>query len=312
MAIRFVDLFAGIGGLRLALERAGSECVYACDSDEDAVQTYQHNWDDDIEHADVRALDPGTIPDHDILAAGWPCPSFSIIGDRKGLEDERGDLFFEIVEVLEVREPDAFLLENVKNLAKMEDGEVYDIIREELKDAGYTVHCKTLNALDFGLPQHRERLAIVGFRNDLDDFTIPTSTSDSLDSEKEQREALDNLLVDDPSDEYLASKQIREDRHNSVGNVEDVPKPSIWHENRSQNIATNPYSCALRANASWNYILVNGRRHPTPRELLRLQGFPDWFEIPGNSYSRARKLTGRTIPVPAYEPVAEEIVEELV
>lgn len=311
MAVRVSDLLAGIGGLRLAFERVGAECVFACEMDEEARRVYEENWGHEVDAKDIRDIEPADIPEYDVLLAGWPCPSFSIIGDRDGLNDDRGSLIFEIIRLLEGTQPDAFLLENVKNVATMEEGRILEVIREELEEVGYSVQWRVLNALDFGLPQHRERLIIVGFREQPDDFTIP-DRSDPLTSTEERREALDDVLVDDPPDKYVASEEIRSARREAIeADPSNVPEPSVWHENRSQNVAVNPYSCALRANASWNYQLINGRRHPTPRELLRLQGFPDWFDIPGGSYTRVRQLTGNTVPVPVVEAVAEEMVDVL-
>lgn len=306
MGVRFIDLFAGIGGFRLAASRVGGECVFACEIDEEAQNAYESNWDEEIDASDIRDVDGDEVPEHELLLAGWPCPSFSIIGDKEGLEDNRGSLFFEIVRLIESTEPDAFVLENVKHAKNMNEGAVMDVITDELEGVGYTVDWRVLNALDFGVPQHRERLIIVGFESEPDDFTFPESNEKALETETERRSELDDLLVDDPDDEWLASKEIREARQMEIDG--SVPEPSIWHENRSQHVSVNPYACALRSNASWNYQLVNGRRLPTTRELLRLQGFPDWFEIPGDSYTRARKLTGNTVPVPMVKDVLESVM----
>ena len=313
---RFVDLFSGIGGTRIAFEPCG-DCVYSCEIDEDAREAYARNWGEEPTETDIRNIErPGEeIPDHDILLACWPCPSFSRFGKKDGLNDDRGMLFYEISDILKVKQPKAFMLENVKNLRFVNDGDAYKTVVSELEDAGYSVFSEVLNALNFGVPQHRERLIIVGFRDDLapeeGEFELPTENPDALKTEEEQRQALANLLGDDPDEKYEASDKIIQDRRDAIENPSQVPEPSVWHENRAGRIKPRPYSSALRASSSWNYILVNGHRHPTVRELLRLQGFPEWFEIDEGNQSRARKLTGNTVPVPAIREVAKAIALEL-
>ncbi|WP_336021519.1 DNA cytosine methyltransferase [Halobellus salinisoli] len=313
---RFIDLFAGIGGTRIAFEPCG-DCVYSCEIDEDAREVYERNWGEAPTETDIRNINhiEDEIPNHDILLACWPCPSFSRFGKKDGLKDERGMLFYEISDILNIKQPKAFMLENVKNLRFVNDGEAYETVVDELESAGYSVFSEVLNALDFGVPQHRERLIIVGFRDDLapqeDAFEIPKESANALESEKEQRQALAKLLEDDPNEKYKASDKIITDRYNSIENPSEVPEPSVWHENRAGQIKPRPYSSALRASSSWNYILINGQRHPTVRELLRLQGFPEWFEMDGGNQSRARKLTGNTVPVPAIREVAKAIAIEL-
>jgi DNA (cytosine-5)-methyltransferase 1 len=311
---KFVDLFAGIGGTRLAFEPHG-DCVYSCEVDEDAREVYQRNWGAPPTESDVRNIGnvQEEIPDHDILLACWPCPSFSQFGKKDGLEDERGMLFYEITDILETKQPIAFMLENVKNLRFVNDGSAYETVFNALEDAGYTVYSEVLNALDFGLPQHRERLIIVGFRDDIirdeTEFEIPTANEDALKTKEEQRTALANLLEDTPDEKYEASTKIQLDRSKAVDSP--VPEPSVWHENRAGRITPHPYSSALRASSSWNYILINGTRHPTVRELLRLQGFPKWFKINDGNRTRARRLTGNTVPVSVIQEVAKSLVAEL-
>jgi DNA (cytosine-5)-methyltransferase 1 len=311
---KFVDLFAGIGGTRHAFEQEGGKCVFTCEIDEDAQDVYERNWGDPVSEQDIRDIEPECVPDHDVLLACWPCPSFSRMGERTALSDERGALFYEIIDILEAKQPNAFLLENVKNLRFIGDGAAFRIVVDALEEAGYEIYCETLNALDFGLPQNRERLIIVGFREDLDseDFEIPTEKSGAvLDTEWKQRGALTLLLEDDPDQCYYAGEDIQRKRRESVDDPNEVPRPSIWHENRAGQVKPRPYSAALRAEGSWRYIMINGERNPTIRELLRLQGFPDWFEISNSNRSRARKLTGNTVPVPMVHECAKAMLANL-
>ncbi|MBK7207955.1 MAG: DNA (cytosine-5-)-methyltransferase [Elusimicrobia bacterium] len=299
MKIRFIDLFCGIGGFRYAMEGAAksnnleTECVLSSDIDADCQKAYKENFGDDPV-GDIQKIPSGLIPDHDILLAGFPCQPFSIIGSRKGFEDARGTLFFEIARILEGKKPKMFVLENVKLLAGHNNGKTLSRILEVLRGLGYFVDFKILNALDFGLPQRRERIFIVGLRGP-GNFSWP--------HEKIPMKALSQLLEKKIPKKFFASKYIREKRN---AMVEPTSEPTIWHENKSGHVSAYPYSCALRAGASYNYLLVNGERRLTPREMLRLQGFPDAFRIVCND-SQTRKQAGNSLPV----PVAEAVIKEL-
>lgn len=303
----FADLFAGIGGTRAAFENQGGNCVYTCEKSEEAREVYKRNWDDTVEGENIKDVDPTEIPNHDVLLACWPCPSFSRIGKLEGLKDERGSLFYHILKTLEEKQPTAFFLENVKNVRDMDDGKILNAITDALRDVGYTIDYRVVNALDFGLPHHRERLFIVGTLTE-DDITIPKQAFDALQTEAEQREALEEILVEEPREKFVASDSIQSDRRESVTDPDGIPSPSVWHENRGGRITPHPYASTLRASASWNYQLIDGYRRFTPRELLRLQGFPDSFEINPNNESRARRLTGNSIPIPMVEAVAGELL----
>jgi len=310
---KFADLFSGIGGTRLAYEQKGGECVFSCEIDEDAQEIYEMNWDESITEHDIRNVDPERVPPHDLLLACWPCPSFSKMGKLDGLGDERGMLFYHIVTILNKKQPKAFMLENVKNLRFVKDGAAYETVRDALEKCGYTVFDAVLNSLDFGLPQHRERLIIVGFRDDIapdeDEFKLPEQDGAPLKTEAEQRAALTDILVDDPSEKYFASEKVQSARLDSVDDVQNVPEPSVWHENRNGRVTPQPYCGTLRASSSWHYLLVNGKRNPTVRELLRLQGFPEWFEIDDSNRSRARRLIGNTVPIPVISSVATALLD---
>lgn len=297
----FIDLFAGIGGIRLAFDSAGGTCVFSSDWDTDAQKTYEANFGDKP-YGDITKVSESEIPNHDILTAGFPCQPFSIIGDKLGFADTRGTLFFEIERILRAKQPHAFLLENVKQLATHDSKRTITVILKTLRDLGYFVHWKVLNALDFGLPQKRERIFIVGFKENYA-FEFPTYQGHKLTLE-------DILESDDELDEtWLASEYIRTKRWESV-KEKKVFYPSIWHENKGGNVSVLPYSCALRAGASFSYLLVNGQRRLTPREQLRLQGFPDWFTITGKE-SQIRKQIGNSVPVPVVEAIAHRMIDTI-
>jgi len=303
----FVDLFAGIGGTRIAFERQRGNCVYTCEKAEEACEAYTRHFDDDIEGKDIKDADISEIPDHDVLLACWPCPSFSRIGDREGLKDDRGSLFYHILKVIEKKQPTVFFLENVKDVKMMDDRKIFEAITSALDELGYSLDDQVLNALDFGLPQSRERLIIVGTRTD-DEISLPSRSSAVLQTESAQRAALNEVLVQNPPEKFVASEKIQSDRQESVDFSGETPSPSVWYENRAGQITLRPYANSLRASASWNYQLVDGYRRFTPREMLRLQGFPDDFEITKTNESRARRITGNSIPVPMVEAVAGELL----
>ncbi len=298
MSFKFIDLFAGIGGIRLGFEHVGGECVFSSEWDVNAQKTYEANFGE-VPHGDITEIKPEDIPDHDILLGGFPCQAFSIIGKMNGFDDTRGTLFFNIANILKEKKPKAFLLENVKQLKSHDKGNTFKIIIKTLEELGYSVHHTVLNALDFGVPQKRERTFIVGFLDKNVKFSFPLGN---------RKYDLSNILEDDKTvdKKYFVSDEIKLSRLKNL--KKEAPYPSIWHQNVSGNISPLPYSCALRAGASYNYLLVNGVRRPTPRELLRLQGFPDSYKIVV-PYTQIRKQAGNSVAVPVIKAIAEKIIE---
>ncbi len=299
--LKFVDLFCGIGGFRVAMERAcaergtTAECVFSSDIDHYCQDSYEANFGTRPE-GDITKVDERDIPDHDILFSGFPCQPFSIIGQMQGFNDIRGTLFFDIARILKHKKPRAFVLENVKQLVGHDGGRTLrTIIRVLEHDLGYTVKYKLLNALDYGLPQKRERVIIVGHRNPAAyNFPPPIKTY----------RPLSEILESGVDRKHYASEYIVKRRK---GAHRASVKPSIWHENKSGNISSYPYSCALRASASYNYLLVNGERRLTPREMFRLQGFPDSHKIVVSD-SQARKQAGNSVPVDLVKAVISSLL----
>jgi DNA (cytosine-5)-methyltransferase 1 len=300
----FIDLFAGIGGIRIPFDELGGNCVFSSEWDRECQDMYEANFGH-RPAGDITNITPKDIPDHDILCGGFPCQAFSIIGSGKGFQDTRGTLFFNIAQILEVKRPRAFLLENVKQLKSHDKGKTYQIIEKTLQNLGYAVSTKVLNALDFGLPQKRERTIIVGFRDDVNfEFPSPLEVRANL------HDFLDKENNDDKSlaaSDYIIKKRL--DRLKK--DLKDEPfYPSMWHENKSGNISILPYSVALRAGASHNYLLVNGTRRLSPRELLRFQGFPESFKLVGKP-TAIRKQAGNSVPVPLIRAVSQQMLKSL-
>ncbi|MCP9493965.1 MAG: DNA (cytosine-5-)-methyltransferase [Pyrinomonadaceae bacterium MAG19_C2-C3] len=303
--LEFVDLFCGIGGFRVAAETVCREreilsrCVFSCDIDTEARRVYEANFNEEP-RGDVTQIASGEIPAHDVLFAGFPCQPFSICGDRKGFEDSRGTLFFDIARIIEARKPRAFMLENVKMLVGHGNGRTLAYILEVLRGFGYQVEYKVLNALNFGLPQKRERVFIVGFSEPCD-FAFPNI--------RLPMKSLAEILEADVPQSYFASERIRSNRVRSYTG-KNFDEPTVWHENKGGHISAYPYSCALRAGASYNYLLVNGERRLTEREMLRLQGFPDSYKIVC-SYGETRKQAGNSVAVPVVAAVIHAVLNTL-
>lgn len=297
---RFIDLFAGIGGIRLGFESVGGKCVFSSEFDEDACKTYEANFG---EHpaGDITQIEASDIPDFDILLAGFPCQAFSIIGKKEGFANETcGTLFFDIERILKEKRPKAFMLENVRNLTAHDKGRTFSTIKAHLEALGYNVYAKVLNALDYGVPQKRERIIIVGFLEDVK-FDFPEPTGEKV--------SLSDILEEKVDSKYYVRDAIRESRLKRLKD-KNYPKPYISHENMAGSITPHPYSSCLRAGASANYILINDERRPTERELLRIQGFPEDFKIVVK-YGKIKKQTGNSVAVPVIKAVAREMIKSL-
>lgn len=296
-----IDLFAGIGGIRLPFNELGYRCVFSSEWDKYAQKTYFANFGEmpfgDITQESTKKFIPQKF---DLLLAGFPCQAFSIMGKRQGFADTRGTLFFDVATILERHHPQAILLENVKQLTTHDKNRTFQTILRILNELGYKVKWKVLNALDFGLPQKRERVIIVGFlsQNRIDAFNFDfVKQPYTLNGLLESDESVDNSL--------FASEKILEKRHKQTEG-KNIFYPSIWHENKAGNVSVLDYACALRTGASYNYLLVNGRRRPSSRELLRLQGFPDNYRIVV-SHGEIRRQTGNSVAVPMIREIARKI-----
>ena len=299
---RFIDLFAGIGGIRLGFEHVGGKCVFSSEFDEDACKTYEANFG---EHpsGDITKIDAKDIPDFDILLGGFPCQAFSIIGKKEGFSNETcGTLFFDIERILKEKLPPAFMLENVRNLTAHDHGNTFKVIKSHLEALGYHVHAKVLNALDYGVPQKRERIIIVGFLDNVE-YTFPEPVPEC------ERKTLADILEVDVDKKYYVRDAIRQSRLERIKD-KNYPKPYISHENMAGSITPHPYSSALRAGASANYILINDERRPTEREMLRIQGFPDSYKIVV-PYSKVKHQCGNSVAVPVIKAVAEQMIKAL-
>lgn len=299
--MKIIDLFAGIGGMRLGFEKHGCTTVFSSEIDKFARKTYEANFGE-LPRGDIRMIHSDLIPDHDILLAGFPCQPFSQAGLKGGFDDTRGTLFFEIARILKDKKPKAFLLENVKNLRSHDKGKTLQIILEVLREEYYVPEPEVLNAYNFGVPQSRARIFIVGFRKDIvySDFYFPTRADLYCNVGTILEDTTDYTLSDTLWNWHLSHKTKHKSRGNGFGytlvNADTPYTPTItarYYKDGSEclveQIGRNP-------------------RMLTPRECARLQGFPDDFKIVV-SRSQAYKQFGNSVCVPLISELAESILQ---
>ncbi len=314
--LKFIDLFAGIGGFRLALESCRLKCVFSSESNKYAQETYSANFGE-IPHGDITKIDEHIIPKHDILCAGFPCQAFSISGKRLGFEDTRGTLFFEVARIAKHHKPKVLLLENVKNFVRHDKGKTLKTVLQILKSLNYDVFYKILNASNFGIPTARERIYILAFRKDLNitNFGFPkseskqTSLKQLLDKENLTKECVINR-----QDVFFKTKQVDTD---TFGNFPQKPiqigiinkggqGERIYHPNgHAITFSANGGGVASKTGA----YLVGGKiRKLSPRECARVMGFPEDFKIPVSD-AQAYKQFGNTVAIPIIKAIFENILE---
>jgi DNA (cytosine-5)-methyltransferase 1 len=280
--LRFIDLFAGIGGFHLAFHNLGAECVFASEWNEAARKTYRHNLESISPRlfktgsfaGDITKIDKSEIPDFDVLCAGFPCQPFSQAGQKRGFEDIRGTLFFDIVEIIRLKKPRAFFLENVRHLYKHDEGRTFETIKRVLTDElGYSFHHAIVKASDHGLPQLRPRLFMVGFKDPQTPFEFP-----------------DKRPLQFDMSEVMRGKVDRE-----IGFTLRVGGKASGIDDRR----------------NWDAYMVDGKvRRLTPEEGKRMQGFPKDFEFPV-SQTQAMEQLGNSVAVWAIQDYGEQIIASL-
>lgn len=304
--VKIVDLFAGIGGIRLGVEQAfGSiDCVFTSEIDKYAVTTYKANFKDSHIFGDIKQIDASDVPDHDILLAGFPCQPFSQAGLKKGFTDTRGTLFFDIERILIAKQPKAFLLENVKQLKGHDKGRTFQTIIDHLNKAGYKVFYEILKARDFGVPQNRERIYIVGFLDHSINFefpkptNLPTRVGDILDDIVDEKYTI--------SDKLWSGHKRRKELNKLNGKGFGY---SLFNKDSAY---TNTISARYYKDGS-EILIEQENKNPrklTPREAARLQGFPENYIIPVSD-AQAYKQFGNSVAVPVIKAIATEIKKAL-
>lgn len=311
--LAFIDLFCGIGGFRLAFERAGARCVFSSDWDRFSRITYEANFGEKP-HGDIHTVAVADIPKHQILCGGFPCQPFSLagvskknsLGRKHGFADEKqGNLFFSIADILEYRKPDAFVLENVKNLLSHDKGRTITIINETLAALGYKVHQRVIDAKSV-VPQHRERIYLIGFRDvrHFDSFKFPEfpngghKLADILESDVPEKYTLSGKLWD-----YL---QGYARKHQAAGN-------GFGFGLVTGNDTTRTLSARYHKDGSEILFSQGPKRNPrrlTPRECARLMGYPETFVIPVSD-TQAYRQFGNSVVVPIIEKLALNVIAAL-
>jgi len=308
--IRFIDLYAGIGGIRLGFEQVfgeDAEFVFSNEIDKSACETYKENFGTDP-YGDITKIKSGEIPDFDILLAGFPCQAFSIAGRQRGFDDIRGTHFFEIARIIRDKKPLAFFIENVKHFKSHDGGKTFDTVKKVIEDElGYTFYPEFLNAKDFGLPQNRERICMVGFREPTE-FRLPEPNG--------KKKVLDDILEDNVSGDHFLSQRYLDTlkkhraRHEEKGNgfgfmireKSDIANTIVLGGmGRERNLIVDKKSLKSSGRKDANREAV---RCLTPREFLRLQGFPESFRIVVPKTQMYRQAAN-SVAVPVIKEIAK-------
>lgn len=299
MTFKFIDLFAGIGGIRIPFDELGGKCVFSSEMDKFAQKSYEANHGEKP-HGDITTISPSDIPSFDLLLAGFPCQPFSQAGLQKGFEDTRGTLFFNIAEIIKYHKPKAVLLENVKRLKSHDGGNTYKVIEGTLRKLGYNVFSKVLSGIDFGLPQKRERIYIVAIKDDIKfNFPKPIGTPTRL----------GDILEENPDSKYTLSNKLweghqrRKEGHKKNGNGFGY---SLFNHD-------SPYSNTITARyyKDGSEILIDqgedkNPRKLTPREAARLQGFPETFKFVVSD-TQLYKQFGNSVCIPVIRAIAKNL-----
>ncbi|MDU3603379.1 MAG: DNA cytosine methyltransferase [Veillonella sp.] len=312
--LKFIDLFAGIGGFRIALESMGAQCIYSNEWDRYAQEVYANNFGH-IPEGDITKVDEKTIPNHDILCAGFPCQAFSISGKKLGFEDSRGTLFFDVARIVKEKKPKVVFMENVKNFATHDKGKTLQVVRATMEELGYRFYQKVLNSVDYGVPQKRERIYMVCFRNDLNikDFTFPKpfELSKHVKDYLLQDEKLVNHLYVDRPDTYFNNIEDNKYSNKSIrlGIVNKGGQGERIYSTKGIAITLSAYGGGVFAKTGG--YLINGKtRKLHPRECARIMGYPDSYQL-ASSPTQAYKQLGNSVVIDVLQYIAIEIGKTL-
>ncbi|NLL31454.1 MAG: DNA cytosine methyltransferase [Clostridiales bacterium] len=310
---KVAGFFSGVGGIELGFKKAGFNIVWANEYDERASITYKNNFNHTFIEKDIRELENDDIPNVDVITAGFPCQAFSIAGYRKGFEDKRGNLFFEVIRLIRDKKPRVLFFENVKNLVSHDKGNTYKVILETLEAHGYYVKDKVLNGANYGnVPQNRERIYIVAFLNkeDYEKFSFPKPI-------KLTTQLSDVIKFDLKVDEkYFYTK----DKNKFYDQLEEsITSQKTVYQWRRKYVRENksglcPTLTANMGTGGHNVPLIKsdyGIRKLTPRECFNLQGYPEDFILPDLADSHLYKQAGNSVVVPVIEAIAKEILKAL-
>lgn len=318
--LSFIDLFAGIGGFHYALSSFGAECLYASEWDIPAKETYFTNFGINPS-GDITQIAANEIPPHDILCGGFPCQAFSVSGKRRGFEDTRGTLFFDIARIVKYHRPKVVFMENVKNLVLHDMGRTFNVITATMEELGYTMYSKVLNSGQFGIPQHRERIYMVCFRNDIisdNTFQFPSFHKSSALHDLLESNSIDAKIIE-RNDIQIYRVPVTTNNKIDVENLPNRPvQIGIVNKGGQGERIYDPVGHAITlsaygggAGAKTGLYLVNGVvRKLSPRECARLQGFPEDFVIHPKRH-QAYKQFGNSVTIDVLQYIVLEISKTL-
>ncbi len=318
--IKFIDLFCGLGGFRIGMESNGAECVFSSDNDKYVSKVYENNFKEDP-FLDITTFDEKYIPDHDILCAGFPCQAFSIGGHRKGFDDTRGTLFFDVLRILKEKKPHSFFIENVRGITNHDSGNTISVIRNQLDIADYNIYETIMNTYDYGLPQNRERWYCVGFKKKLEikKFKFP--------KRKKLNVFLEDIINKDIEDHKISDIALKHVKNN-IKKFYDKKSSQLSYIKKNKKKFTivtearrtrasirkdgiSPCLTAKMGTGGNNVpIIYELERKLTVNECLSLMGFPNNYKLKEN-YSRSYKQIGNSICVNIVKSIGKEIINTL-
>jgi DNA (cytosine-5)-methyltransferase 1 len=310
---KVISFFAGVGGIDLAFEQSGFDVIWANEFDKHAAVTYSSNFNNHLLVKDIRQVDLGEIPDADVLVAGFPCQAFSVAGYRKGFNDDRGNLFFELMRIIENKKPPVVFLENVKNLVSHDKGKTFRIINEALQENGYFIKYKILNSSEYGnIPQNRERIYIVAFRSEkeFDKFEFPDKVTlkNSIDDTLDNRNAVESKYYYFPTTCSFYDQLEDEIKDNSVYQW----RRKYIRKNKSNLFPTLTANMGMGGHNVPIIKTPSGIRKLTPSECFKVQGFPRSFIIPSQiSDAQLYKQAGNSVVVPVLRRIATNIYKAI-
>ena len=301
--LKAIDLFAGIGGIRRGFQKVFQDkikFVFSSEIDKNAQKTYQLNYNE-IPHGDITAIDEADIPSHDIILAGFPCQAFSVAGYRKGFEDTRGTLFFDVARIAKYHKPKIIFLENVKGFVGHDKGRTFEVVKRTLEDIGYTLYYEVLNTKDFNIPQNRERIYIVAFLDNVENFTFPEplepiiTISDLLDKKVDEKFYYnDKPLYEKIKDDIKSSDTLYQWRRHYVRENKNNVCPTL-----TANMGTGGHNVPILKDKK-------GIRKLTPNECIKFQGFDESFKFPKDlALSHQYKQAGNSVTVTVIEEIAK-------
>lgn len=316
----FIDLFCGLGGFRIALEKFGCKCLFSSDIDKYVQETYEMNFGEKP-HGDLTKINAKDIPDHDILCAGFPCQPFSLAGKRLGFEDTRGTLFFDIVRIVEEKQPKAMILENVAGIVNHDNGKTLSVIENNLEQLGYQLYWKLMNAYDYGIPQNRNRWYGIAIRKDLIkkqgheiiDFLFPLK--------KELEYTVKDIIKTNVGEEYSITKTAKENINTFLESFKQTKRYNNNHILLANEIrksrcnfrcdGISPCLTAKMGTGGNNVpVVVNEYRKLTESECLEIMGYPQWYRVKKNNMQTYKQI-GNSVVVPVIELLAENLIEYL-